>query len=197
MRSAAPTLLGHLKVISTQEALIMRQTLWANVPRSLACLLFVPILSVAALSQSTSDPAKDRDPVKPGATAQADAPPTQLSKEKIPNGSGVYVAPINGYESYLIAGLMKKQVPVVVVNSPDKADYEISGVAESQQAGWAKMFFMGSQASSEQASIVMRNVKTGTVVWGYNVNKGNSARGKQSTAEACAKHLKARIEGRE
>jgi hypothetical protein len=162
-------------------------------------LLVIPILVLAALAQGAPSASIANDSTgqnKPTAIV-ADAPPAQLSKEKIPTGAKVYVAPINGYESYLIAGLMKKQVPILVVNNREKADYEISGVAESQQAGWAKMFFMGSQASSEQASIVMRNLSSGTVVWGYNVNKGNSARGKQSTAEACAKHLKARIEGRE
>ena len=41
------------------------------------------------------------------------------------------------------------------------------------------------------------NLKTGVAVWGYNVNKTNSYKGKQSSSEACAKHLKARIEGRE
>lgn len=144
-------------------------------------------------------PAKDAasPAVKKDASGASQAPPSELSKEKIPRGAKVYIAAINGYESYLIAGIVKKEVPILVVNSRDKADYEISGVAESQQAGWAKMFFMGSQASAEQASIVMRNLTTGTVVWGYNVNKSNSYKGKQSSAEACAKHLKARIEGRE
>ena len=40
----------------------------------------------------------------------------------------------------------------------------------------------------------MVNLKTDTVVWGYNVNKSSSARGKQSSSEACAKHLKEKIE---
>ena len=56
------------------------------------------------------------------------------------------------------------------------------------------MVFWGNTNSAEQASVKVVNVKTGTVVWGYNVNKGSSARGKQSSAEACAKHLKEKIE---
>jgi hypothetical protein len=125
------------------------------------------------------------------------AAPAGLSKEQIPIGSKVYVAPLNGYESYIIAAFVKKQTPITVVNSPEKADYSITGVSESVQAGWAKMLILGSQQSNEQASIVMTNLKTGTAVWGYNVNKSNSYKGKQSSSEACAKHLKARIEGRE
>lgn len=125
------------------------------------------------------------------------APPSELSKEKIPAGSKVYIAPLNGYESFLVAAIVKKETPVTVVNNPEKADYSITGVSESVQAGWAKMLFLGSQQSNEQASIVMTNLKTGVAVWGYNVNKTNSYKGKQSSSEACAKHLKARIEGRE
>jgi len=66
------------------------------------------------------------------------APPAAISKEQIPKGSRVYIAPINGYETYIVAGIMKKEVPVVDVNSREKADYEISGVSESHQAGWQR-----------------------------------------------------------
>jgi len=144
-----------------------------------------------ATTQTTSDQAGKPAPVLDKAA------PAELSKEKIPAGSKVYIAPLNGYESFLVAALVKKEAPIVVVNSPDKADYSITGVSESVQAGWAKMLILGSQQSNEQASIVMTNLKTGVAVWGYNVNKTNSYKGKQSSSEACAKHLKARIEGRE
>jgi len=166
-------------------------------------LAFVCVLLTASFAspQEASKPAEAVSPNPPATVPKTEvvdkAPPATLSKEAIPKGSKIYVAPISGYETYIVAGLMKKDVPVVVVNSREKADYEISGVSESHQAGWAKMFFMGSQASAEQASIVMTNLKTGIAVWGYNVNKSNSYKGKQSSAEACAKHLKARIEGRE
>jgi hypothetical protein len=144
----------------------------------------------AASEQSSSKSDKPADMIDK-------APPAELSKEKIPAGSKVYIAPLKGYESFLIAAIVKKGTPVVVVNNPEMADYEITGVSESHQAGWAKMLFLGSEQSNEQASIVMTNLKTGVAVWGYNVNKTNSYKGKQSSSEACAKHLKARIEGRE
>jgi len=147
-------------------------------------LLTVYAIGVSAQGASTTAPVVDK------------AAPIELGKEKISPGSKVYIAPINGYESYLIAAIMKKEVPLIVVNSAEKADYQITGVSETVQAGWAKMLFMGSQQSNEQASIVMTNLKTGVSVWGYNVNKSNSLRGKQSSSESCAKHLKARIQGR-
>ena len=99
----------------------------------------------------------------------------------------------DGFDTYVIAGIMKKQVQVVVVTRREKADYEITGIAESDKAGWAKMLFMGSSSSAEQASIKIVEIKTEEVVFGYSVNKGNSVRGKQSAGEACAKHMKESI----
>jgi hypothetical protein len=116
------------------------------------------------------------------------------TKKFIPVGSRVYVAPMkDGFDTFVIAGIMKKKVAVVVVTSREKADYEITGIAESDKAGWAKMLFMGSSSSAEQASIKIVEIKTDEVVFGYSVNKGNSYRGKQSAGEACAKHMKESI----
>jgi hypothetical protein len=169
--------------------------------RQISCLLaFLSISLTGAFAQTTPSPsapaALPQSASKPADTIDKE-PPAELSKEKIPAGAKIYIAPLNGYESFLIAAFIKKGTPVIVVNNPEIADYEITGVTESHQAGWAKMLFLGSQQSNEQASIVMTNRKTSVAVWGYNVNKSNSYKGKQSSSEACAKHLKARIEGRE
>jgi hypothetical protein len=113
----------------------------------------------------------------------------------IPAGARVFISPIEGgYDIYLAAAMHNKQVPIVMVTDRAKADFELSGVSETEKAGWAKIVFWGNTSSNEQASIKIVNLKTGTVVWGYNVNKSGSARGKQSSSEACAKHLKAKIE---
>jgi hypothetical protein len=133
-------------------------------------------------------------------TASAHASPQvpelrQDADAGIPRGAKVFIAPIDGgYDIYLAAAMHKKQVPIVIVSDREKADYELSGVSESEKAGWAKIVFWGNSSSSEQASVKVVNLETGTVVWGYNVNKSSSARGKQSSAEACAKHLKEKIE---
>ncbi len=113
------------------------------------------------------------------------------SKKPIPKGSRVYVAPMkDGFETYIIAGLIEKKVPVIIVNSKEKADYELTGISDSEKAGWAKMLFFGSQQSNEQASIKIVEIASGEVVYGYSVHKTNSYRGKQSAGEACAKHIK-------
>lgn len=113
----------------------------------------------------------------------------------IPRGARLFIAPIEGgYDIYLAAAIHKKEVPVVIVTDRSKAEFEVSGVTESEKAGWAKIIFLGNTSTAEQASIKVVNLKSETVVFGYNVNKRGSARGKQSSSEACAKHLKAKIE---
>jgi hypothetical protein len=127
----------------------------------------------------------------------ASSTPVEESKRKVESGSKVYVAPMEGgFDISLVAAIIKKQVPVVVVTDESKADYEISGISKSDKAGWAKMLFIGTDATNEQASIKVVDLKSGEVVFGYNVKKENSARGTQSAAEACAKHLKENIEGK-
>jgi len=155
-------------------------------------------------SQNKEDQSQAADPGKPAPDDQTKVPvsniksaPTDegqlatVNNAKIPSYAKVYVAPIpGGFENYIIAGLRNKKVPLTVVIDRTKADYEISGVSDSEKAGWAKMLFIGSQNSNEQASIKISNLKTGAVIFGYSVHKTNSARGKQSAGEACAKHIK-------
>jgi hypothetical protein len=124
------------------------------------------------------------DPVNAGAKGSA-----PINSNKIPSGSKLFVAPMGGFENYVIAGILKKKVAVTIVADRDKAEYEIRGSAETEKAGWAKMLFLGSQNSNEQASINVSEIKTGNVVFAYSVNKLNSVRGKQSAGEAIGKHL--------
>ncbi len=114
-----------------------------------------------------------------------------VSNARMPPGSKLYVAPMEGgFDNFIIAGFQKKNVPLIIVADKSKADYELSGIEESEKAGWAKMLFMGSQQSREQGSVKIADLKTGAVIFGYSVHKGNSYKGKQSAGEACAKHIK-------
>ena len=116
---------------------------------------------------------------------------------KIASGAKVFVAAMpDGFDTYLKAALSKKKVPVQVVENRDEAEYEITGTSESKKAGAAKILITGSWHSDEEASIRVANLKSGEIAWAYSAHKQNSAHGKQSTAEACAKHLKEAIEGK-
>lgn len=133
-------------------------------------LLLSALVSAAPMTQSPAGPA-----LKPGIK--------------------VFVHPMaNDFDTYFRAALVKKKVPVLIVNTRDEADFEIKGSAESQKAGAAKKMMMGSWHSDEQASITVTGIASGEVVYAYSANKKNSAHGRQTTAEACAKHLKEAIE---
>jgi hypothetical protein len=112
----------------------------------------------------------------------------------IPRGAKVYIAPMEGFETYLSAALMKKEVPVAIVASKEAADFEITGNSETQKAGWAKTIMTGNGRADERGSITVTNIKTGQIVYAYAADKGSAFRGKQSVAESCAKHFKERIE---
>jgi hypothetical protein len=147
--------------------------------RSLPTIVLAGVIGLLAVTQAFCQDGKSVD----------------QSARGIERNSKVYVGPMEGgFDTFLVAALVKKQVPVTVVTDKTKAEYEITGIAESDKAGWAKMLFMGSEQSRELASIKVVNIRSGDVVYGYAVHKGNSYRGKQSAAEACAKHMKEKIE---
>ena len=123
------------------------------------------------------------------------APGLHAQSAKLHRGAKVFIASMpNDFDSYFKNALTAKKVPVEVVPSREEAEFEITGAAESQKAGAAKKVFMGSWHSDEQASISVTDIKSGEVVYAYSANKKNSAHGKQTSAEACAKHLKEAIE---
>jgi hypothetical protein len=110
-------------------------------------------------------------------------------------GAKVFVHSMpNDFDRYFKAALTKKKVPVVVMETRESAEFEIKGSSESQKAGAAKKIMMGSWHSDEQASISVTSIQSGEVVYAYSANKKNSAHGQQTTAEACAKHLRETIE---
>lgn len=158
--------------------------------------IFISMASVLVFCSCFAAMAKAQVPHQAPQSKLAENTPV-LTEETLPEGAKLYVAPMqNGFETYVIAGLQKKNVPLVVVADRSKADYELSGVSDTDKAGWAKMLFMGSQQSNESASIKISNLKTGAIVFAYSVNKTNSVRGKQSAGEAVAKHIKEKIENR-
>lgn len=151
-------------------------------------LMGVICLGVALAQQSKSSS------LEPGKQPDKDA---VITNESLPTGARIFVASMpNGFETYVVAGIEKKKVPVTIVMDRDKADYELSGVSDTDKAGWAKMLFLGSQQTNEAASIKIVNLKTGNIVFAYSVNKTNSFKGKQSAGEAVAKHINEKIENR-
>jgi hypothetical protein len=130
-------------------------------------------------------------------SSMAGAAYAQQTILNLPAGSKVYIEPMGGFENYLAAALLKKKVQLAVVANREAADFIIAGSAQHEKAGWAKVAFQHDIHSDDQASISVVNTKTSAVVFAYAVNKKNTWHGDQTTAEACAKHLQAHIEGKE
>lgn len=112
----------------------------------------------------------------------------------IPRNSKVYIAPMDGFETYLAAAIRKKEVPIIMVADRDAADFEITGSHEKKNAGWAKTIFMGDGRSSASASMQVVNLKTSVIVYADSSNRGSANKGERSTAEKLAKYLKKKIE---
>lgn len=119
----------------------------------------------------------------------------QVAGSPIAKNSKVYIASMpNDFHVALREAIVSKKVPVTIVDDKAAADFEITGTSESIKAGKAKKIIMWDWRSDEQASIRVANLKTGEIAFAYSASKRSSAHGQRSTAEACAKHLKEKIE---
>jgi hypothetical protein len=125
--------------------------------------------------------------------AAAVVPTLPAAQSRIVPGSKLFIEPMDGFDTYLSAAILKKKVPVVVVDNRAKADFIVVGSSHVDKAGWAKTIFVSPNPHAE-ASVSIKDAHTGNMVFAYNVDKLNAVRANQSTAEACAKHIKEAIE---
>ena len=131
----------------------------------------------------------------------------------IPAGSRVVIAPMGGFETFFAAAVREKKVPITLTLDKSSAQYFVvstetewqgfvygSGSIGSWNRGGGSAWSGSSSSSTRglEASIMLIDAKTKDVVWAYEVHKSShgalllgtlAARGKQSVAEACAKHL--------
>jgi hypothetical protein len=164
-----------------------------------------------------------RSSAAPSPASSVDSSPpteegTSVGSGKIPAGARVVIAPMGGFETYFAAAVREKRVPIQLTLDKTSAQYFVvstntewqgfvfgsGGSANWNRAGGSAAY--GSSASSTrglEASIMLISAKTKDVIWAYEVHKNShgalifgtfGARGQQSIAEACAKHLKEYIE---
>lgn len=135
-------------------------------------------------------------------------------------GAAVYIEPMDGFETYLAASLVKKRVPVVVVTEKGKAEFFVRSTvnhsAPSQpstvinnkneindggnNSAFDSGFDAGMQAAARKAALGYSNASiaivdphTSQVVFAYTAAKGGTNQ-LQKTADDCAKHLKEFLE---
>jgi hypothetical protein len=125
---------------------------------------------------------------------------------------------MGGFETYFAAAVREKKVPIVLTLDRDSAQFFVVSTntewrgfvyGAGSSANWGPSGGSasgGASASSTrglEASIMLISAKSKDVIWAYEVHKSShgallfgtfGARGQQSIAEACAKHLKEYIE---
>lgn len=158
------------------------------------------------------------DPSAPATTTESAEPGTVSVSGRISAGSRIVIAPMGGFETYFAAAVREKKVPITLTLDKASAQYFVVSTNTEWQgfvygsggsASWTRAAgssAFGSAASSTrglEASIMLIDAKTKDVVWAYEVHKNShgalifgtfGARGQQSIAEACAKHLREFIE---
>jgi hypothetical protein len=189
-------------------------------PKVIAAMLDV---SASAPTAPTNNEAPAPGPSTASGTAPSTAPEpadegSSSGSAIIPAGARVVIAPMDGFETYFAAAVREKKVPITLTLEKATAQYFVvstktewqgfvygsGGAANWNRSGGSAAY--GSAASSTrglEASIMVVNAKTKDIVWAYEVHKSShgalllgthAARGQQSLAEACAKHLKEYIE---
>src|SRR6476620_3526934 len=155
----------------------------------LLCSIFILVFVSLTVAQQPAAQAAGAAEVKKAADANAE------ESMVIPKGAKVFIAEMpDKFNDFIRAAIEKKKVPVTVVETREDAESEITGLSETQKASTAKKIIMGSWHSRESASIKVANLKSGVIAFAYSYNTDNSARGKKSSSESCAKHLKEKIE---
>ena len=139
---------------------------------------------------------------------------------QLKSGSTIYIGPIDGYETYLAAAIVKKHVPLVVVADKDKADYIVRSTVNHTTPSQPAVVVSNSNVNnnnvnnsnvttrsssgggygaalatlgSTSTSIAIVDPHSSQVVFAYAAGKAG-ANQLQRTAEDCAKHMKEFIE---
>src|SRR5262249_34907074 len=108
----------------------------------------------------------------------------------------IYITPTgDGFETYLAAAIMKKAVPVVLLDHEEGATYTLrpTKIETKQVGGKSKVvncLFASCVGNEDKGNASVQLVQAGTVRWSYSVNKQRGEKNMQSMAEAIAKHLK-------
>ena len=108
----------------------------------------------------------------------------------------VYITPTgDGFEVYLAAALVKKEVPLTVLDHQEGATYTLTAaqVETKQVGGGTKLvncLFAYCAGNADKGNTSVQLVEAGVIKWSYSVNKARGEKNRQSMAEAIAKHLK-------
>lgn len=98
----------------------------------------------------------------------------------------IYIEPMEGFDDYLAAALVKKGVPVIQTMDEAKADYVVTATWK-ESTRHAPLWT--ANHDDDAAAARLYEQATGQVIYAYAVNKKHTLHGEQTAAEAFAKHL--------
>lgn len=169
-------------------------------------------------SPTATSPGRTAEGAEPPASTEAVELGSASGSRPVNVGARVVIAPMGGFETYFAAAVREKRVPITLTLDKATAQYFVvstntewqgfvfgsGGTANWTRAGGnASYGSAGGSTRGLEASIMLIDAKSKDVVWAYEVHKSShgalifgsfGARGQQSIAEACAKHLKEYLE---
>jgi hypothetical protein len=126
----------------------------------MASLLRLAITSLLLFTCFTVCSAQDSN-----SNTNAPAQPVLSKRYRIPDGSKIFVAPMEGkLEGFIAAELVKKKLPITVVIDEKAADYIIAGASIKGDDKWYHSVF-GTGKDKNEANIQVISVKERAVVW--------------------------------
>jgi hypothetical protein len=88
----------------------------------------------------------------------------QDKNPKIPEGSRLFIAPMQGdLHPFIAAEIVKKKLPVIVVTEEKDADFIVSGASIKGDDKWYHTVFGGKDKN--EGSVQLISVKDKTLVW--------------------------------
>jgi len=127
---------------------------------------------------------------------------TLLATSAFAKSPSLYIQPgEDGFEHYVAAAVIKKEVPVTITTKEENADYVLRAAkVEIQQQSTgskiARCLFAYCAGMEDRGVASVELAKGDEIVWSYSVNKGRGQKNRQALAEAIAKHLKDEVFGK-
>lgn len=110
-------------------------------------------------------------------------------------GAKLFIAPMDGFEQTLAQSILKKKVPVVLVNESAKADFVMSGQAHVKKRGWISGMVLD---TGGKGYVSITDARTGNVVFTHKFKRADSNLTEgwiyQGWADGAAKDLKKTME---
>lgn len=88
----------------------------------------------------------------------------EVAQQKVPAGSKLYIAPMEGnLHPFIAAEILKKKLPLVVVTEDKDADFILTGASIRGDDRWFHTVFGGKDKN--EGSVQLISVKDKTMVW--------------------------------